>query len=104
MCGGDRRTGQTEGDHYHAIANPAKGEPVGERGLPNQATGRGGRRHVVRTRRVHRKALVALGSLRTLRTMPDRGLAASVEATEAGKSTALAIKVRGPDFRQQAPR
>jgi uncharacterized radical SAM protein YgiQ len=23
------------GDHYHAIANPAKGEPVGERGLPN---------------------------------------------------------------------
>jgi hypothetical protein len=25
----------TEGDHYHSIANPAKGEPVGERGLPN---------------------------------------------------------------------
>jgi uncharacterized radical SAM protein YgiQ len=25
-----------EGDHYHAIANPAKGEPAGERGLPNQ--------------------------------------------------------------------
>jgi uncharacterized radical SAM protein YgiQ len=25
-----------EGDHYHTIANPAKGEPVGERGLPNQ--------------------------------------------------------------------
>jgi uncharacterized radical SAM protein YgiQ len=24
-----------EGDHYHSIANPAKGEPVGERGLPN---------------------------------------------------------------------
>ncbi len=24
-----------EGDHYHAVANPAKGEPVGERGLPN---------------------------------------------------------------------
>jgi hypothetical protein len=23
-------------DHYHAVANPAKGEPVGERGLPNQ--------------------------------------------------------------------
>jgi uncharacterized radical SAM protein YgiQ len=23
-------------DHYHSIANPAKGEPVGERGLPNQ--------------------------------------------------------------------
>ena len=28
--------GTAEGDHYHAIANPAKGEPVGERGLPNQ--------------------------------------------------------------------
>jgi hypothetical protein len=25
-----------EGDHYHSIANPAKGEPVGERGLPNK--------------------------------------------------------------------
>jgi hypothetical protein len=24
-----------EGDHYHAVANPAKGEPAGERGLPN---------------------------------------------------------------------
>jgi uncharacterized radical SAM protein YgiQ len=23
------------GDHYHSIANPANGEPVGERGLPN---------------------------------------------------------------------
>ena len=25
-----------EGDHYHSMANPAKGEPAGERGLPNQ--------------------------------------------------------------------
>ena len=25
-----------EGDHYHSVANPAKGEPAGERGLPNQ--------------------------------------------------------------------
>jgi radical SAM superfamily enzyme YgiQ (UPF0313 family) len=25
-----------EADHYHSIANPAKGEPAGERGLPNQ--------------------------------------------------------------------
>jgi uncharacterized radical SAM protein YgiQ len=25
-----------KGDHYHSVANPAKGEPVGERGLPNQ--------------------------------------------------------------------
>jgi hypothetical protein len=23
------------GDHYHTVANPAKGEPIGERGLPN---------------------------------------------------------------------
>jgi uncharacterized radical SAM protein YgiQ len=26
----------SSGDHYHTVANPAKGEPVGERGLPNQ--------------------------------------------------------------------
>jgi Domain of unknown function (DUF3362) len=25
----------TPGDHYHTVANPAKGEPGGERGLPN---------------------------------------------------------------------
>jgi hypothetical protein len=25
-----------DGDHYHSIANPAKGEPIGERGLANQ--------------------------------------------------------------------
>jgi uncharacterized radical SAM protein YgiQ len=25
-----------QGDHYHTVANAAKGEPVGERGLPNQ--------------------------------------------------------------------
>jgi hypothetical protein len=24
------------GDHYHSVANPAKGEPAGERGLPHQ--------------------------------------------------------------------
>jgi hypothetical protein len=24
------------GDYYHSVANPSKGEPVGERGLPNQ--------------------------------------------------------------------
>ncbi len=24
------------GDHYHAVANPAKGEPAGERGLPRK--------------------------------------------------------------------
>jgi radical SAM superfamily enzyme YgiQ (UPF0313 family) len=31
-----RANAVAEGDHYHSIANPAKGEPVGERGLPNQ--------------------------------------------------------------------
>jgi uncharacterized radical SAM protein YgiQ len=34
-----RRRGANEvarGDHYHSVANPAKDEPVGERGLPNQ--------------------------------------------------------------------
>ena len=24
-----------QGDHYHAVANPAQGEPAGERDLPN---------------------------------------------------------------------
>ncbi len=33
-----------EGDHYHSIANPAKGEPVGEPGCPIRATGPEGRR------------------------------------------------------------
>jgi uncharacterized radical SAM protein YgiQ len=32
----ERRKRANEGDHYHTVANPAKGEPVGERGLPNQ--------------------------------------------------------------------
>src|SRR5262245_4056705 len=36
-----RRANQTargekvDGDHYHTVANPAKGEKAGERGLPN---------------------------------------------------------------------
>jgi hypothetical protein len=33
-----------EGDHYHSIANPAKGEPVGERDLPNPGYRAGRRR------------------------------------------------------------
>jgi uncharacterized radical SAM protein YgiQ len=32
----ERANDAARGDHYHSIANPAKGEPVGERGLPNQ--------------------------------------------------------------------
>jgi hypothetical protein len=31
-----RRKRANEGDHYHAVANPDKGEPAGERGLPNR--------------------------------------------------------------------
>jgi len=27
---------KVQGDHYHAMGNPARGEPAGERGLPNQ--------------------------------------------------------------------
>jgi uncharacterized radical SAM protein YgiQ len=31
-----RRRRANDPDHYHTVANPAKGEPVGERGLPNR--------------------------------------------------------------------
>src|SRR5438046_7442562 len=31
-----RRGRANDADHYHAVANPAKGEKPGERGLPNQ--------------------------------------------------------------------
>jgi uncharacterized radical SAM protein YgiQ len=31
-----RRKRANEGDHYHAVANPNRGEPAGERGLPNR--------------------------------------------------------------------
>lgn len=31
-----RANGVTGEDHYHAVANPVKGDPAGERGLPNQ--------------------------------------------------------------------
>jgi hypothetical protein len=31
-----RRKRANEADHYHTVANPAKGEAAGERGLPNQ--------------------------------------------------------------------
>jgi hypothetical protein len=45
-----------EGDHYHSIANPAKGEPVGERGLPNQGY-RPGRKTVKRRHGKKRRPL-----------------------------------------------
>jgi hypothetical protein len=31
-----RRRRANDADHYHSVANPAKGEPAGERGLPNK--------------------------------------------------------------------
>jgi hypothetical protein len=31
-----RRQANQSGDHYHTVANPAKGEKPGERGLPKQ--------------------------------------------------------------------
>src|SRR5262249_30644436 len=30
------RGGEVEGDHYHTVANPLRGEKPGERGLPNK--------------------------------------------------------------------
>ena len=30
-----------DGDHYHTVANPTKGEPAGERGLPNAGQKKG---------------------------------------------------------------
>ncbi|MFT3878944.1 MAG: YgiQ family radical SAM protein [Gemmatales bacterium] len=32
----DRRQRANQGDHYHSVANPAKGEKPGERNMPNQ--------------------------------------------------------------------
>ena len=37
-----RRKRANEPDHYHTVANPAKGKKPGERGCPTRATGRGG--------------------------------------------------------------
>ena len=34
-----RRKQANEGDHYHTVANPAKGEPAGERGAEPPKTG-----------------------------------------------------------------
>jgi uncharacterized radical SAM protein YgiQ len=44
----------SQGDHYHTIANPTKGEPVGERGLPNQGY-RPGRKTAKRRQGTNRK-------------------------------------------------
>jgi len=42
------------GDHYHSVANPAKGEPVGERGLPNRGY-RAGRKTAHRQDKKHKR-------------------------------------------------
>ena len=43
------------GDHYHSVANPAKGEPVGERGLPNPGGYRPGRKTARRQDKMHKR-------------------------------------------------
>ena len=48
-----RRRANQAGDHYHSVANPAKGEPAGERGLPNQGY-RPGRKSAGRRQRKKR--------------------------------------------------
>jgi Domain of unknown function (DUF3362) len=49
-----RANDAAKGDHYHAVANPAKGEPAGERGLPNQGY-RPGRKTVRRQEKNHKR-------------------------------------------------
>ncbi len=44
-----------QGDHYHSVANPAKGEPAGERGLPNQGY-RPGRKTARRQDKKHKRS------------------------------------------------
>src|SRR5262245_52486050 len=44
-----RRRRTNDPDHYHSVANPAKGEEPGERGCQPRGTGRGGRRRAART-------------------------------------------------------
>src|SRR5579871_1624426 len=45
-----RRQRASDPDHYHSVANPAKGEPAGERGLPNRGY-RPGRKSAKRRKR-----------------------------------------------------
>jgi hypothetical protein len=49
-----RRQANTQHDHYHSVANPAKGEPVGERGLPDQGY-RPGRKTARRQDKSHKR-------------------------------------------------
>src|SRR5438874_10362483 len=36
-----RRRRANDSDHYHTVANPTRGEPAGERGLPNSGQKKG---------------------------------------------------------------
>jgi hypothetical protein len=47
-----RRRRANDSDHYHAVANPTKGEKLGERGLPNQGY-RPGRKSAQRQDKKH---------------------------------------------------
>src|SRR3989440_4734401 len=44
-----RRRRANDADHYHSVANPAKGEKLGSGACPTGATGRGEGRRAVRT-------------------------------------------------------
>jgi len=72
--------GATDGDHYHTVANPAKGEPAASAACPIRATDRVGRRRDVTTRSVKRTAAVVdravTSGFRTLRATPVRSLTA----------------------------
>src|SRR5260370_37172038 len=46
-----RRRRANDADHYHSVANPAKAEKPGERGLPNKGYGRGEGQRAARTRK-----------------------------------------------------
>jgi hypothetical protein len=48
-----------EGDHYHTVANPSKGEKPGERGLPNKGY-RPGRKSAKRRQGKKRKETSAI--------------------------------------------
>ncbi len=49
-----RRRRVNNHDHYHTVANPAKGEPAGERGLPNKGY-RPGRKTAHRQDKKHKR-------------------------------------------------
>ncbi len=49
-----RKQANEVGDHYHTVSNPAKGEPAGERGLPNQGY-RPGRKSAKRQGKKHKR-------------------------------------------------